>query len=137
MAKLLGSGGIGGGNGGSGSGCRTSGGPAGAGVQCQFPFRHKGVLYNGCPVDPYEPNERWCSTKVDGQLEHVSGGGHYGFCSSDCPKHTDGSTTGSSGSQSQGIYKMFFNKVDKKLFYFIARLEHSLHGMQLCTLMCA
>jgi len=91
----------------SGTGCRTSGGPAGAGVQCQFPFSHKGVTYNGCPVDPYEQDERWCSTKVDGQGEHVSGGGHYGFCDSGCPKHksttgsTGGSSGGSTGSQSK------------------------------------
>ena len=65
--------------------CKTKGGKAGVGVTCQFPFKYKGIFYHGCPVDPEDSNERWCSTKTDDQKNHIVGGGHYGFCDSDCP----------------------------------------------------
>jgi len=61
-------------------------------VNCEFPFKYKGQLHNGC-IDFIDikngvkvPGKRWCSTKVTGSdREHVSGGDHYGDCNSSCP----------------------------------------------------
>ena len=61
--------------------CKTK-----AGKQCQFPFKHKGVLYFGCPPDPVEAGEHWCSTKVDKDGNHITGGGFYGLCKTECPR---------------------------------------------------
>jgi len=71
--------------------CLTVGGPepGQAGKRCIFPFTHDGVTYNGCPVDPYVPTERWCSTKVDSEGKHVSGENEFGYCDAkNCPEHT-------------------------------------------------
>ena len=51
---------------------------------CVFPFIFNGVTYNGCTYDDGE-TEPWCSTLTDGSDEHVGGGGHWGYCSSECP----------------------------------------------------
>merc|ERR1719219_550576 len=69
--------------------CLTVGGPFPdqAGKKCIFPFTWKGVTYNGCPVDPQESTERWCSTKVDSAGNHVTGEKEFGYCASNCPKH--------------------------------------------------
>ena len=50
---------------------------------CIFPFKHKGVVYEGCPVDSSDKTRRWCSTKIDKNGKHVNG--NYGFCSKNCP----------------------------------------------------
>ena len=71
----------------AGSPCITNGGPN-PGKPCIFPFIFKGVTYNACPPDPKEKSETWCSTKVDGNKNHVTGEKEYGFCSRNCPKHT-------------------------------------------------
>ena len=55
------------------------------GKKCQFPFIYKGEKYDACPPDPVDPNENWCSTRTNGDGEHVGGGGHYGFCGNNCP----------------------------------------------------
>ena len=60
------------------------------GEHCQFPFKHNGVLYYGCPPDPIEAGEFWCSTKVDKDGNHITGKGFYGLCKSECPKHKPG-----------------------------------------------
>merc|ERR1719219_1960701 len=60
-------------------------------TQCEFPFKFKGETHNGC-IDYVDirrgkkvPGEPWCSTKVRGSdREHVTGGGHYGECTSSC-----------------------------------------------------
>jgi len=62
--------------------CKTK-----VGEQCQFPFKHKGVLHYGCPPDPVEAGERWCSTKVDKDGNHIPGKGFYGLCKKECPNH--------------------------------------------------
>ena len=37
-------------------------------------------------VSDLDPNDRfWCSTKVDENKDHVSGGGFWGYCSESCP----------------------------------------------------
>ena len=64
------------------SGCKTK-----DGKNCEFPFTYLGVTYiSGCPVDPIDPKETWCSTKTDSNGNHVNGVGSYGFCMDDCPK---------------------------------------------------
>ena len=50
-----------------------------------FPFRYNGTSYNTCTLDSAEENERWCSTLVDDNNNHVPGGGHYGDCGPKCP----------------------------------------------------
>ena len=50
---------------------------------CVFPFKHKGVVYEGCPVDSSDKTRRWCSTKIDENGKHVNG--NHGFCSKSCP----------------------------------------------------
>ena len=32
-------------------------------------------------------DERWCSTKVDAEGNHMEGTNHYGYCPSSCPSH--------------------------------------------------
>ena len=69
--------------------CQTVGGPDPY-RQCVFPFRWNGKTYYGCPIDPDDSSHRWCSTKVDGYGNHVTGRGKYGYCSRSCPKHQSG-----------------------------------------------
>ena len=64
--------------------CYTVSGP-GANKPCMFPFRFNGVNYNTCTLDSAEENKPWCSTRVDGNNNHVPGGGHYGNCGPKCP----------------------------------------------------
>ena len=53
---------------------------------CRFPFRYNGVSYSTCTlVAADEENKAWCSTLVDEEGNHVSGGGHYGDCGPKCP----------------------------------------------------
>ena len=53
---------------------------------CQFPFRYNGVSYSTCTLDAADdPSVPWCSTLVDDNGNHVSGGGHYGDCGPKCP----------------------------------------------------
>ena len=53
---------------------------------CKFPFRFNGVEYNNCTlVEASTSNKPWCSTLVDDNNNHVSGGGHYGDCGPKCP----------------------------------------------------
>ena len=65
--------------------CKTK-----TGEQCQFPFKHKGELHYGCPPDPVEAGERWCSTKVDPDGNHITGKGFYGLCKKEFPNHKPG-----------------------------------------------
>ena len=75
--------------------CKTTGGPAGIGVQCKIPFiwrknsDHPYVQYWGCPVDPEDPSKTWCSTEIDVNGKHKTRIRAYGFCSNGCPKHKD------------------------------------------------
>ena len=51
-----------------------------------FPFRYNGVIYNTCTLqDSDDENKAWCSTLVDDNNNHVTGGGHYGDCGPKCP----------------------------------------------------
>ena len=50
-----------------------------------FPFRYNGVSYNTCTLQQADDNKPWCSTLVDDNNNHVSGGGHYGDCGPKCP----------------------------------------------------
>ena len=60
--------------------CRTK-----DGRQCVLPFKFEGETYFKCPVDPIEPSETWCSTRVGRDGTHINGVGNYGFCSKECP----------------------------------------------------
>ena len=65
---------------------------------CIFPFTHKGTVFEkcGCILPFNKTHEQecrnkkhpkakfWCSTKVDDNGEHLSGGGNYGFCDREC-----------------------------------------------------
>jgi hypothetical protein len=68
--------------------CFTVGGPD-IGKKCVFPFTYNNVVHFGCPVDPEDSSKRWCSTRVDGNGNHVAGQGVYGDCSQGCPIHDD------------------------------------------------
>jgi len=69
--------------------CQTTRDSVDASKKCIFPFKFKGVTYNGCPVDLVDKDRRWCSTKVDRSGNHVTGEDKYGFCSNNCPIHRD------------------------------------------------
>jgi len=65
--------------------CRTKSGPS-PNQPCIFPFTWNGKTYNGCPIDPEDSSERWCSTKVDSNGNHITGQGNWGHCNSKCRK---------------------------------------------------
>ena len=82
--------------------CKTIGGPANN-KHCVFPFRFRGIVYNGCAHADYLPLEHkknpvdsadkvsgqnmWCSTKVNHRTgNHLGGQGNWGICSTKCPK---------------------------------------------------
>merc|ERR1719250_575054 len=48
---------------------------------CQFPFIIGSKTYDSCTVD-YD-SAPWCSTKVDGDGNHISG--YWGYCTDSCP----------------------------------------------------
>ena len=54
-------------------------------VPCIFPFTYKGVEYSHCTSQDHPGRQEWCSTKTDDQGVHVSGSGHWGVCSTECP----------------------------------------------------
>lgn len=75
--------------------CKTSetdtgeGGRGHLNTPCQLPFTLRGRTYYACTYDyshitGYKP---WCSTKVDANGKHVSGGGNWGICDDiyNCP----------------------------------------------------
>jgi len=64
--------------------CLTKSGPS-SNQPCIFPFTFNDKTYNGCPIDPEDSSERWCSTKVDFRGRHIAGKGNWGHCSSKCP----------------------------------------------------
>ena len=70
------------------SSCRTVGGPS-PGKSCQFPFTFAGERRTGCISDTDPDGRLWCSTQVDADGQHVGGGGHWGYCPSDCPSHQE------------------------------------------------
>ena len=65
--------------------CRTKSGPS-PNQPCIFPFTWNGKTYNGCPIDPEDSSQRWCSTKVDSNGKHIIGQGNWGHCNSNCRK---------------------------------------------------
>jgi len=73
------------------TGCPVTSGPA-KGGQCVFPFSFNGNTYQGCTPWKYGTlkGKPWCSTRTDGQGNHLNGGGHYGFCGPSCPGYTEG-----------------------------------------------
>ena len=75
--------------------CRTSSSDSGEGdrgqldAPCQFPFTLRNKTYYACTFDyshitGYKP---WCSTKVDRNGNHISGGKNWGVCDDNrnCP----------------------------------------------------
>jgi len=62
-------------------GCITTSGPS-AGKRCIFPYTFNGVKCQGprcCNLDN-DAKGSWCSTKVDANGVHVSGGDHWAYC---------------------------------------------------------
>ena len=56
---------------------------------CVFPFTYKDVTYNTCTNVDHPDQKEWCSTKVDGTGNHVTGGNNWGECRGDygiCPR---------------------------------------------------
>jgi len=51
-----------------------------SGSACIFPFRFRGQVYNSCTVTGDTAGKAWCSTKTDQHGNHVSSGGHWGYC---------------------------------------------------------
>merc|ERR1711945_5011 len=68
--------------------CSTSQG------QCVFPFRYKGIVYNGCTS--VDRGLSWCSTNTDVAGEHIEG--NEGFCPLSCPLHSGSSSSCTPGS---------------------------------------
>ena len=69
------------------------GGPS-PGMECIFPFKHKGVTHHACKPPPESGWDHWCSTRVDNNGEHVGDWNDWestdwGDCSQDCPKEFD------------------------------------------------
>ena len=54
------------------------------GRDCKLPFTYQNITHQTCLVDPIDPKETWCSTKIDSNGVHINGIGNYGFCSDDC-----------------------------------------------------
>jgi len=63
------------------------------GTACQFPFIVGSKTYTSCTVD-YD-SKAWCSTKVDGDGNHISGMNYYGYCTDSCPGDEGFPSTGS------------------------------------------
>merc|ERR1719186_2584170 len=61
--------------------CNVIDGPA-KGESCVFPFTFFGETYTECVHESWN-DFYWCSTKVDANGNHVSGGGHWGECNPD------------------------------------------------------
>merc|ERR1712226_1675606 len=59
---------------------------------CVFPFTFMEVEHTGCTTIDGDTNP-WCSTLVDENGVHVSGGGHWEYCGSECPTVTPPTTT--------------------------------------------
>ena len=54
---------------------------------CVFPFRYRGVVYNNC-TDVDDAPVPWCSTKTNGDGQHIGGDGNWGECTKGCKKVT-------------------------------------------------
>merc|ERR1711970_25379 len=58
---------------------------------CQFPFIIGSKTYDSCTLDL--DSASWCSTKVDGGGNHISG--YWGYCTDSCPSDEGFPSTGS------------------------------------------
>ena len=60
------------------------------GQPCILPFTYQNVSYNGC-ITINDPDDLpWCSIKTyPGTEFHISGGGHWGHCGSNCRLHDE------------------------------------------------
>jgi len=54
-------------------------------AECKIPWKFNGKIINGCTTETDPDGRWWCSTKIDQDLEHVGGGGNWGYCSPNCP----------------------------------------------------
>ena len=53
--------------------CMTVAGPS-SGVECIFPFIFSGITHTACTLHGALPGDKpWCSTKVDGNGNHIGG----------------------------------------------------------------
>merc|ERR1712106_117195 len=63
------------------------------GTACQFPFTIGAKTYTSCTID--NDTKPWCSTKVDGNGNHISSNSVWGYCTEDCPSDEGFPATGS------------------------------------------
>ena len=56
-------------------------------IVCEFPFKlSESGSFDTC-TDQFDPEGKfWCSTRITPAGYHVSGGGHWGYCSEECVK---------------------------------------------------
>jgi len=52
--------------------------------KCIFPFNYNGAQHFGCIADEKTNGKFWCSTNVDVDQDHISGGGYWGHCGENC-----------------------------------------------------
>ena len=92
---------------------------------CVFPFIYKGVTYNTCTYVDHPEQMEWCSTKVDENGNHVTGGENWGVCRGDyltCPREK--TCPPSWAHLETGCYKI----LDKNMNRETAREQCSIHG---------
>ena len=89
---------------------------------CIFPFTYKGVTYNTCTYVDHPEQKEWCSTKVDENGVHVSGGNNWGECRGPCPRERK--CPPSWTHLDSGCYKVLTEIMDKVT----AQEECMLHG---------
>ena len=64
------------------------------GQSCILPFTYQNVTYNGCITINDPDNLPWCSIQTyPGTDFHISGGGHWAHCDSNCPLHQNQNNT--------------------------------------------
>jgi hypothetical protein len=54
---------------------------------CIFPFKYSGQTLSQCTTLKDPDDKPWCSTKVDGNGNHVPSGGFWGHCGQDCDEN--------------------------------------------------
>ena len=72
---------------GPGAGCVVEEKSSGTQKPCQFPFRMKNKVFDGCTTYKDKHQRLWCSTKVGDDGFHIGKKGFFGFCNPDTCKN--------------------------------------------------